>query len=643
MPLAAQYPYRTEMRLRGVLLLIFAFGLNLSGYTADGRWETHGPYGGRVFGFTSHASNPRIVFAESQDSIFRSNNFGRAWHRINPNLISGYPKVRIFPGNPNFVIAASDYIYLSVNSGKTWRFQGSFRSIWNAQLDDMQFHSKDANTLYAVACCGAGIAKTVDSGRSWRHITAPAKSWLKGMLAVDPVEGNTVYLTLNNRIFKSLDEAESWNDITPAAKVQAPNILLVHPQNNQLLLVGDGGGILRSINGGKTWMRIQTGSPVFDISIDPDNSSQLYATFNRGILRSTDAGNSWGPFKTPANAYWLSVEALSHTLLANSLPTGIVRKDDNADWENSNRGFNEARINGTEVNSARPQEILTNAEGSTLYRTTNGGMQWQTWTTGRFARFHPQNPDLSAGAGRFKDEESGKIFSLTLSYDDGKTWIYRGPHVGGCCLNWDPANQNTFYFATSEAPGRLTLNQTTDQGITWNLRRSGLKNILFIQTAINPSILYLADHPRSLLRSTDTGATWKNMFPTTEIGTLGSIVVDPTRGTTLYMSLETGSPIITHLYKSTDAGEHWLRSDSGLPRESNVILSMAIDPFHPDTIYAGLVSAVYVSRDGAGNWNPLPSAGLLPFEQIQTLTVGGTRVDDLIAGTLHGIYRFLPD
>jgi photosystem II stability/assembly factor-like uncharacterized protein len=56
------------------------------------------------------------------------------------------------------------------------------------------------------------------------------------------------------------------------------------------------------------------------------------------------------------------------------------------------------------------------------------------------------------------------------------------------------------------------------------------------------------------------------------------------------------------MYKSTDAGRTWTTVDTGLPRPV-LIRCLAVDPKHPDTVYAGSEgSGMYKTVDGGKTW-----------------------------------------
>ncbi len=65
-----------------------------------------------------------------------------------------------------------------------------------------------------------------------------------------------------------------------------------------------------------------------------------------------------------------------------------------------------------------------------------------------------------------------------------------------------------------------------------------------------------------------------------------------------------GTPVPTHVFKTTDGGQHWhatATSGSGWVGGNE---ALTVDPQHPGTLYAGTEVAVYKTVDGGKSWRP---------------------------------------
>lgn len=106
------------------------------------------------------------------------------------------------------------------------------------------------------------------------------------------------------------------------------------------------------------------------------------------------------------------------------------------------------------------------------------------------------------------------------------------------------------------------------------------------------------------LFATSSSATtdqWTTNGPQTSTIRINTVVVDPTRSSTIYVGNLNG------VFKSIDGGVHWLPSSTGLTNLA--VEAIAIDPKNSRTLYIGTADGVFKSVDGGGQWQA-SSSGL---------------------------------
>jgi hypothetical protein len=101
---------------------------------------------------------------------------------------------------------------------------------------------------------------------------------------------------------------------------------------------------------------------------------------------------------------------------------------------------------------------------------------------------------------------------------------------------------------------------------------------------------------------TGRGAVWAGINEWTSLGPEGgnisSLAIDPQHPSTLYAGIDAIAGTGAQVFKSTDGGGSWNATSSGLPTTPppgpgswRSVSALAVDPRNPSTVYAGIVSA----------------------------------------------------
>jgi photosystem II stability/assembly factor-like uncharacterized protein len=112
-----------------------------------------------------------------------------------------------------------------------------------------------------------------------------------------------------------------------------------------------------------------------------------------------------------------------------------------------------------------------------------------------------------------------------------------------------------------------------------------------------------------------------------------AVLVDPLDPSTVYAGIcgpacyQAGG-----VWRSTDGGNRWRLSSRGIP-DGTGVYSLAVDPSHPSTIYAGTAGAgVFRSENAGSTWTPV-GQGLPTDDQIAAIAVAPSDSNVLYAGT----------
>ncbi len=246
---------------------------------------------------------------------------------------------------------------------------------------------------------------------------------------------------------------------------------------------------------------------------------------------------------------------------------------------------------------------------------------------------------------------SGRITAIEGVAQDGKT-IYVGTAGGGIwkttnagasfkpifdkycqsigAIAIDPKNPKIVYAATGESNMRNSVSigdgiyKSTDAGENWT--KLGLEKTEHIaKLVINPAntnIIYAAvpgplwssSKERGLYKSTDGGKSFEKILYISEDAGCADVAVDPQHPDTLYAStwefrrkpyaFNSGGNG-SGFWKSTDGGKTWKEIKNGLPAKPFGRIAFTVAPSAPQNLVA-IVEAnetgLYISADGGENW-----------------------------------------
>ncbi len=321
------------------------------------------------------------------------------------------------------------------------------------------------------------------------------------------------------------------------------------------------------------------GWEIYHVKGSPADPNRLYASQSSGwfgqlMQRSDDGGKTWSPVGnkfvyegTPGPHLWY--DGTPHP------------------WEFK-------RVWHLEPSSTNPDDVLAGAEDAALFRTTDGGQNWQ------------ELPGLR-------------------THKTGPQWT---PGAGGMCLHTiivDPKNPGRIVIAISSA-GAF---RTDDGAKTWRPINQGLRSEhipnptaevghcvhRIAMHPTRPNVLFMQKH-WDVMRSDDGGDTWREVSGNLPTDFGFCIDVHAHEPETIYVApIKSDSehyPLDGKLrvYRSRTGGNEWEALTKGLPQRDcyvNVLRNaMAVDNLDECGVYFGTTGGqVYASADAGDSWNPI--------------------------------------
>ncbi len=339
------------------------------------------------------------------------------------------------------------------------------------------------------------------------------------------------------------------------------------------------------------------GWEMYHLKGSPTDPNRIYASqtsgwFGQIIQRSDDGGKTWhqpgtppgqapppGPPKSESNKFTYDA--------AKPLTTHQWYDGTQHPWEFK-------RVWHLEPSLTDPNTVYAGVEDAAIFRSTDGGENWQ------------ELPGLRG-------------------HGTGPKWQ---PGAGGMCLHTiilDPSNPQRMYIAISAA-GAF---RTDDGGKTWNPINRGLRSQYIPDQdaevghcvhhiAMNPKrpgVLFMQKH-WDVMRSDDAGDNWKEVSGNlpTDFGFV--IDVHAHEPETIYVvPIKSDSEHYVHegklrVYRSRTGGNEWEALTKGLPQKDcyvNVLRdAMAVDSLDKCGVYFGTTGGqVYASADAGDSWNPI--------------------------------------
>jgi photosystem II stability/assembly factor-like uncharacterized protein len=417
----------------------------------------------------------------------------------------------------------------------------------------------------------------------WRNI-GPFRGGRCGAVAGLPNDPLTYYMgSTGGGVWKTQDAGLSWSNISDgffdvgsigaiAVAPSDPNVIYVGTGEHAIrgVMTSHGNGIYRSLDAGKTWAHfgLKDSRHIASIQIHPQRPNVLLVAVQgaahgpseeRGVYRSTDGGTTWQRvlyINNTTGASDLSMDIHNPRILYAAL------------WDHMRA----------------PWQIRSGGEGSGIYKSIDGGLNWVKLSKGLPAEMgktgiavSPANPKIVYAIIEGKD---GGVYR---SNDGGESWEYTCPDRTTIARAWyyteivpDPIDAETVYVLN--AP----LLKSVDGGRTFE----SIPNPHSDQHAlwINPSDnrLMILGNDGGATITLNEGKSWSTQAnqPTAQFY---RVIADNRFPYYLYAGQQDNSTIAIP-NQTLGAG---ISSRDWYPVAGGESAFLAFDPDHPNLIYGG--------------------------------------------------------
>jgi photosystem II stability/assembly factor-like uncharacterized protein len=248
---------------------------------------------------------------------------------------------------------------------------------------------------------------------------------------------------------------------------------------------------------------------------------------------------------------------------------------------------------------SQPNVYYFGAVGGGVFKTTDSGLTWVPMSDGQL--------------------KTGSVGAIAVADSDPNV-VYAG--MGEACIRGNATHGDGVY-------------KSVDAGHTW--RNVGLQDSYHIGAVRihpkDPNTVYVAalghlwgpNEMRGVYRTTDGGATWKQVLKRSNNAGAVDLAMDPSNPRVIYAAfweisrkpwrMDSGGPG-SGLFKTTDGGDTWneISRAPGLPKGVLGRIGVTVSPVNPERVWA-LVEAtdggLFRSDNGGRNWTKVNEQNIL--------------------------------
>ena len=274
-----------------------------------------GYQGGRsVFGLAVHPQDPRVIYAGTDEGIYRSEDRGLNFEHL-PGPLDEYKvwRIAVDPVDPDTVFAgtAPATLFRSRDGGLHWtelspNFSDECFNVNIPRVTALVVDPSDHRVIWAGVEVG-GACRSEDGGDTWTRLSGGLLDELDvhDIKAIPGRPGGAM-VTLPNEICRTVDGGKTWQGLGVGPQFPLPYCrgVVLKPGDPRVMLaaigddaLGQAGSIQRSADGGESWetpmLPIPPNTHMECFATHPADPNLILACTHYGQLFGSSDGGEW--------------------------------------------------------------------------------------------------------------------------------------------------------------------------------------------------------------------------------------------------------------------------------------------------------------------------------------------------------------
>lgn len=291
----------------------------------------------------------------------------------------------------------------TINGGSDWELSNTIKdsttqSLATINVSKIIMDPQNRETIFTSSYSG-GLYKSVDSGKNWSSILSKIIVY---DFVINPFDSKTIYAAgsvgVAGKILKTTDGGASWQEVYNEGSQDNPvRAIVLNPNAPNTILAGtSSGNIIQSYDGGISWRLTKN----LDSRINQMfwlNGEVFVLTKTKGLFKTAEgktdfssiteslySTNSSGAFynysdKKINSFNQVHLDSITPNLIYLTTNLGLYKTlDGGKNWVNLTLPTKTVENNRAVAVSKKSSNVVLTSVGSTIFKSTDGGISWQT-------------------------------------------------------------------------------------------------------------------------------------------------------------------------------------------------------------------------------------------------------------------------